>query len=837
MYRHFLTHGTQTIEITEPIGFDASSFKIEQKSDGFARDITIMGEDVDLEFRAGVYGEPSQQITQLANGVDVPYLTSGFEWLLNIYENEGFEANVLYTLTNNGSTFQVGQLMFTGAETDKQIYFRCKVIQNLERAKYKRNVKVKTNAFGNSDINGNSITPTQTDKVLLKAKPLFGVSRWEKGVNTVTILPEGDTTSSFGLISNVVRSDLRKTLSFIPGKSGIQDFVYIEGADDLVNGTLKIGVNCQFVAVGASVTVRLFWGVKDSVSYNLNDYNLLVSQSGTNFTINQQFTLNNLTIGRGQSLYLFFNVVMSFPNLLAVNVLSTDNFVDFSATSIGIDSVISGVRLIDLLKSKANHIGNLPLFAPDFDVDGKYYNQHVSNGKMIRQIETEFTNTMDEVYSSVCDELNYDWKVGQNSIEIKHYRDFYRDKEIGMFEIAPNSGYKENFNERYLVNTFEYKYAKYEQDKDEKGTIDAVHTESQWKLANNMVENNLQREVKHIRDPFLFERVRRNNTSTNGTTSLSNDDDLFMYETLPLAPNSQGGFSARVTYQTNGNELKVSNRTPEDTEFFFRWDLLGFTVGASFQIVSGNNIGNYTVVAVEATVLTLQGNPATITYNGQSLSKFSYTLNDVQFVARTNEGLVFVEGVENGDRFLNLKYTIKRNLQEFSEYLSTCLLYSQKLLRNQFYKVNSNLVSRFQDESVNVVEVANFEPNNAIITPVIATYEVVANFDDVYNLLLNGDGYLRVLDNVGKVVRGYPKMIDFSWSTNVMKLELELKNDSQIIEVTNLDWFSYQINGNFVMLFDDKSRLLLNPTDFKKLSIHGITFENIINFVETLENV
>ena len=94
----------------------------------------------------------------------------------------------------------------------------------------------------------------------------------------------------------------------------------------------------------------------------------------------------------------------------------------------------------------------------DFDGDGEKDSaiivKNLKNGKF--GLKFHFANGKKEILGA-----------GKNVLK-QGFDDF---NWIGVFEIAPNSGYKENFNEKYLVNTFEYKYSKYEQDKDEKGTI------------------------------------------------------------------------------------------------------------------------------------------------------------------------------------------------------------------------------------------------------------------------------------------------------------------------------------------------------------------------------
>src|SRR5690606_21377215 len=115
----------------------------------------------------------------------------------------------------------------------------------------------------------------------------------------------------------------------------------------------------------------------------------------------------------------------------------------------------------------------------------------------------------------------------------------------------PSDTAKSYFNDRYTINQFEFGYKTYEQDKDESNTIDAVHTQSQWSLDNRQVENIKKVELDHIRDAFKIEFARKQ--AINETTSTSDDDQLFIIDVVPLAPNSVGGFTAGLTHNINGD--------------------------------------------------------------------------------------------------------------------------------------------------------------------------------------------------------------------------------------------------------------------------------------------
>ena len=425
----------------------------------------------------------------------------------------------------------------------------------------------------------------------------------------------------------------------------------------------------------------------------------------------------------------------------------------------------------------------------------------------------------------------------------------YSNNEAGAFLTTPDDSFKSSVNGRYALQTMEYKYKSFEQDKDTDNTIDAIHTSTQWLFSNKQTEGNLVIDVPFVRDPFEIEFTRRNNIQVKDTTSLSNDDKVYIIDVVELPPNSRNKFIKFLKIQENGTQLKILS------DGTFSWNLLGFNVGDVVKINGTNR-----------TVLALNNNIITTTYSGGTSSldiviEFDYPLTNVQYVTRTNQGFTQIDNIFSGDNFANLRYTIKRNLDYFSSYLKTVLKYNNGKLKNTYFKSNGEATTQYMNGEIYVenADILKSDMQDAILTPLIYSTTLVADFDDVYNLLvamqtINADdsigGFIRIMDNNGKVVKVYPKKLDYTWSTAELKIDGEEKQESEFLTIDKVGNLIYinevgydetiignievRTKGDYIQLLDNRGVGLINYTKFDKISINSNIFST---FEETIEEL
>ena len=845
-------------EIKEPVGFDALNFVLKQDTKRYGRDVSFS--DVELTF----YKKTNRK---------------AFDKLIELDKTQGFESQVQFIIQVDGTDFVQGELEFSKRFTDQYTYFKVNVLQSSNQAKIKRKQDIKVSLFSDVDLEGNEITPIQTYKILQKSKPVVQVSSWLKtDLRVSTGISEGFNALYQNPLRNLTSTGIDNSLTFIRSfttanndvMANADDFKLIEAENDLTDNTIKfedIKIKYQ-VPVGESFEDPPSWffqeveigflihiGVDPAPSTFSSEFDLAFTYV-FNGTVNTPDGLLNEylvtitdvtytlpTIGRDLSLWGIFNL----GRLFTVTEWVSGN-ITISSTATGIDSVITGVRLIDAQKQVVKSINGNTVIAPRFDQGGQFYDNFIFNGRLIRQITDKPFQVEFKSIANQLQEFNCDYQSNENTVDIANYSDFYNNVEIAAFNNVdfgePFEDFGIQYNERYLINEVRVKYKSFEQDKDEKNTIDAVHTEAQYLVPNNKTENKKEIDGLFTRDPFKLEFLRVRNTQSDGTTSLSGDDDIFILDVIELAPNTTRTITASFTHNIDGDgNVDLLN------DGTFNWTLLGFNVGDSFTIDATENTGNYTVVESTFNVVTLQPIGFTPTFGGVSLTTVTYPITDVLYTNRTNEGFSNIEGVANPNDYSNLNYTIRRNLEYWKSYISTAMRFNQRNVTNTFF-INEPTLKTTKTGESEVVEISGIEKtdlDNAILSPnMIKTTVTGVDFYTHANMvsqIRENKGFFRIADNLGRMLKVHPIKTDYTWSTNVLDIEAEIRQESEfvtinkiggIIEISETGYpvdlvypINYVTDYNYIQLFDNNSVPLTNKTLYNFVKVNGVAYNSI----------
>jgi hypothetical protein len=877
-FKHFLNFlslpSIGTIEIAEPIGFDGASYKVKQDDKRFGRDIIIANEDTELTFTRDFF-EQIQIAQILPTGEMFDYASQGFDYLIDVFQNDGWEGKVEYIIEKDGTQFTTGVFSYYTSlvEFDN---IKVKIIQNTNREIIKRLEDTDINAFNNKALDGRDITPCATTNILLKAKPIIQSGKWIYGISDITYLRRSDIEDlvAFNFSNNIIYSDLQNTLSFIQGAQpdGRQNFRYLYAANAFSNVILNISNLDVRLIENYNVNVlrlQLNWAVYDGIESSPSISNGLIAFCTPSNPFLTNYTVLIPEIPRGCYLSIFFIWVGEsvIDNPILVEYHSMD--VEIIGSSIGIDTIVKGIRLYDLAEHNTKSIADVDFIAPEYDVNGEHYNNFAFNGLLLGQITDKPFNNKFKDLMNFSDETCSDIQINPTSVELLPYAEYYTDNEIGIFDELPSYSTLSKFNKRYSLKTAEFKYKRSSDERatNGKNSIDDVHTETQ-KYITDSVDSNLKVEINHIRSAFLIEEARRRAFDNEQSKALENDDNLFLLKCVNLAPNTEGGFSSNLLMRVldNGNVEILNNNTDGDG-INFNWNLLGFGVGSQFFIDNGQNIGTYTVVAITNSVLTLdQVSGVTASYNGDALIKMRWYFTNVAFVNQTNETYSLIEGVSNPANYSNLDYHWARNIQRWYPYLATSTKFKNKatdLIKTASFKTNGSLVTRksFPLETENVSDSGDiFNSDIAslkILNPFMHTVKVYADFTTITNLIVairDIKGYVSVNLNDGRMIKGYIQMMDYSWISEELDLTIEEKfiSDYMTISLELLDsgktittieqvgypiknnLKSFQINNIFVTLYDSIDNAIFAPTRFTNIKISGATYTDIIEFSDAL---
>lgn len=884
-FKHYLNFlslpSVGTIEIAEPIGFDGASYKLKQDDKRFGRDIIIANEDTELTFTRDYFEQI--QITQiLPTGETFNYASQGFDYLLDIFNNDGWEGKVEYIIEKDDVTFTTGIFTYYTSivEFDN---IKVKIIQNTNREVLKRLEDTDIDAFNNKALDGRDITPCATTNILLKAKPIIQNSQWENvGSNTFadSNIPSKAITA-FNFAQNITEYGIKNTLTFFenlkysPGglTPEFATFKIIKATTKLSEINVKHKINMSYsVTQGAFqgpgvVALYLIYG--DTFDATSNPRRIILYNdsfpSGTvkNVTVNQEFEHTIDFINAGENIWLYWIVFGGLDCDITGNVISTST--NITAISTAIDTVVKGIRVIDLIKHNVKSLADMPVDAPEYDLGGEHYDNFAFNGLLLGQItDRPFYNQFKDLMNIPMETCS-DYQINPNNIQILPYAEYYQNIELAVFDELPSFTSNSMFSKQYTLKNAEFKYnrSSSERETNSQNSIDDIHTETQ-KFITDSVDGSLKVEIKHIRSAFLIEQARQRAFENQKTTSLQNDDNLFLVKCVTLEEGSTGTFSAVLLQQIDEttSNLKILNNNLEGNGIDFNWTLLGFKVGDAFFIDEGQNLGIYIVVSISSTILELDKVTGVPTFKGEEFIKMRWYYTDVTYVNQTNETYDLIEGVANPNDYSNLDYSWGRNIKRWYSYLATAIKFKPNdVIKTSSFRINGNLVTRKDSETVNVSDSANIINDGIaslkILNPFNHTVKVYAPFNVVTQLIediRDIKGYVSVNLNDGRMIKGYIQSMDYTWITEELDLVIEEKFISDYMQIdltvnidstttttitnpnypTKTDLKSFQINNIFVTLYNSVDNELYPPTRFTNILINGEQYADIILFSDAL---
>lgn len=833
-----------SIVISEPIGFDKAGYKVTQDSSRFGRDVVKVCEDTELTFTREFF--ENLTVTQiLPNGQMINHASLGFDFLLDIFQQNGWEGEVNISISNGGSISSLGILDMATAVVEFDM-IKFKVIQNTNREIIKRLSDTDIDAFNDEALDGRTITPCATTNILLKAKPIEQFGDWQYGLSEPSEVP----TLGFWFynFSNAfINGNIENSLSYIQGisTSSFNQFKYAIAQTNLSNVVINF----------TNVNVNVAYSTKLRVSVGFD------TATATHYTIDTRsdaftsdYTLNLPDLLIGQYIWIYFEVLA----VGGINTIFSSMNVNISATSTAIDTVVKGVRLIDLIKHNVKSMANVSVIAPNYDVGGAHYDNFAFNGLLLGQITDKPFNNKFKDLITFTKETCSDYQINENSVEILPYADYYKDVEMASFDELPDHTASTKVNKRYSIKTAEFKYKRSsdQRQNNSQNSIDDVHTETQ-KYLTDKVDGNLKVEIDPIRSAFLIEEARKRAFDNDQTTSLQNDDNLFLLKCVSLSPSAQGGFGAVLLMQeTETGHLQILNNNTDGDGINFNWGLLGFNVGSQFFIDSGENVGTWQVWSITSTVLELFPISASVSFEGEAYIKMRWYFTDVAFTNQTNEGYTVITGVDNPTNYSNLDYHWGRNIKNWYPYLATSTKFKPDgVIKTASFKTNGDLQTRKIGETANVVDSADILNTNIasqkILNPFIHSVKVYADLDTMTQLVSDIEtvkGYVTVNLNDGRTIKGHVKELDYTFVNEELDLELEERFVGDFMEITpsgitysnypqknNLK--SFQINNIFVLLFDANDVQLYPPVRFTNVKINGTAYTDIVDFSDALQNL
>lgn len=862
-FRYFLKFydfNTDWYEIPEPIGMDGAKFVKKQDDKGWARSVEYFAID-GLEF-PNAYG--IQLITPRAinpRGDISDHMDYGLQWLLSSRKKSGFEMKVEFKVTKFDVDFKVFELDTQDDDlTDGENYFKCKLVDIGLVADHKRNAENTFDAFSDKNVDGDTITPIDSFNYLIKATPLNLTSEWNLSGN-FSLDAFFDGVEGVYLINPsqvLINSQINDTLLWLDqvykttSISDVNLFTLIKPVKDTRN--IRVTFEVDFDYVIENNTPNVFFlneNLYIDSTFEHSAYEIISPpNSGVQTgTINQTFTyeIDVLDVGKRLNSCL---VTIPFSGR-SVSMFFRKRRIIVEAVETELDIVVPAFQYIDLLKQSGKFSNLLPTVAPRFDVNGEFYNQAVFNKAMVAG-KKEFLITPKNVYESV-EEVCGDVEISRERIFIGQYDEFYENKEIGSFLVIPSNDYKEPFDPSFGINNFTLGYDNFEKEKTVVGTSKSIHTKAEWSIKNKKRNAKKEIKLKFVRDCFDKQEMV-NLQIKNPTTATDKDTKAYIEDMERLAPNASREFVRTLLMRWQGGFLEILNRNTLGTndDAILNWNLIGTGIGASFEIVSGANVGVYTITDIKqnGSIIVLSPNTSVTQFTGNKTIRIKHYYTNVLWTTRTTQGFAVAP-----DGFSNLRYTIKRNMKHWYRYLASCLMYAKKDITCSEFLNNGAMETRLIGETVNLVERGDIKYSDLptpLVEPILVKETIVAPFNDVLEYLDSYEhtkGFIRLYDPNGKVKRVFSK--DFQYLLTSAKADIigQKKYETEYLRIDvvgneiliddapyNLqgiaNWF--ETKNDEVQLYDEKSRPLSSWYDYNFVLLNGQQFSSMNSLVNAL---
>ena len=846
-YLDFKSDGFGQVEINEPIGYASIDFNLNQKDKGMGRDVSFNGGETQFEF--------------------VDYRNHYLEKLLYYNHYFGFESKVNLIITKAGISNVIGELDFAASITDDLKYFKCKVIQESNLQIIKRRKSVKVDLLSNKDADGNAITPLVPENILMISKPVVQASKWEQStVFDQNLFSKTITNYYFNPSVNLTKYGIEDSYVFPESinQNNPDAFKVLTAKNALAN--LKIYISDLLIHIetdvdnGGNGYCDLQLLVKKGLTYETAEkFSLLSVFKREHETYDFNGSLNHYIpiLQRGESLWVYFDMKVRQSSNVGVIAKKFEAFTTISGMkttitteSTSYNSVTPSFRLIDVMSQVIKSISGLTINAPRYANLGQFYDNRLFNGNFLRNVKDKsFYVSLEDIEKSIT-EMNADCEIDTNgNVFFGIEKDFYTGIESGFFDNTQFSGMSKGFNPKYSVNEFNYSYKNYQslKEKEELNSADTIHGESRWVLFNKMVENKKEVSIEWTRDAFLIEATRRKAIEITEETASQEDNSLFVIDTINTTSDQKFTEVTNLKHSYNTTTSRLTLQSDGTVNFI----ILGIELGSDFTInPSDLNAGGYTVFAISNNTLELTRRaifpPISIAGDGAKVTNYTYTINQasIPYTNYTNQGFTAISNLNTSDRYSNLRYSVRRNIDNYYQsYLATCNLYwKNKPIINTWYKNNGDCSTTYLGKTL--VEKSDLKPVNPLVTPFMYDNVVFANveFEDfiaLQNSIRSDRGFIRTIDNNNQVVKLFPVTMKYENLSKELTIKGEEKyepitmtivKNNGVITVNNetqIHKISYELKDEKVYVYDSNRQRLYNGCFWNLVSINGATAETI----------
>lgn len=735
--------GGSLVEINEPIGFDKVDFNLTRSETLHSISSNFAGNSIEFEFNK-----------------DVHY--NVFDDIIQEYNVNGFLGNVMLFISYNGNELFKGSFDFSTTQTDMLNYLKCQIVNKDKLYLLDKNKGVAVDLLSDKDLEQNTVATALISTVSLPPVELFKESIWEDTEIKDYYLSGG--FRAFNNAQNTTKYEINDSITWMsfsepfPGNN-LRPFQLVSAKENLKNVNVTIeyenGTYFQQNGAGASsiVRLRIYYGEERPDLNNgdwatqvnkVNLHSIVVDNYPQTFQLPNLLTYNIPSLPRGSGIWIAWEVDG------AIILHNTGSKITINGTSTNFYSLTNSIKYTELVKNsvkKASNINNVV-----WNVN-YYNNTYAFNGNLLRNITDKGFEVKWQDIAKQLDERNLGayYNETTDTLVIDHRNNILGNNLIGSYgDLAKKDFYFVTEDENFIVNKFNYKYGKFQAQKENNvnGNNASVHGESEWYINNKTFEGEISVDLPFVRDSFMIEDIRQKALEYKEDTATNEDSTVILVETVPNIP------ALTVTETINVNASWDDPFQSFQNDGSFSWLRLGID---TLNPVYVNGVQYYVSNIITDNRLTLSAlgfTPPPL--NGVMTITIKYTVL-ADRVAVLSNGL------------LNQSFSVRQNIEYWRQTLNVANYYNQLPITNSIYKEN-------KDASINgLVESSDIVPINAVHTPRIIDSKVLISVDDYFYLKSNKIGYIKIFNQNNEQISIYLTELKALFLNGCNQMEATLK--------------------------------------------------------------
>lgn len=516
---------------------------------------------------------------------------------------------------------------------------------------------------------------------------------------------------------------------------------------------------------------------------NINPYNANTPSKQHVFSL--EFSMSTFTyLEIGDRVY--FAILIECPQIdpggvFNIYLTKYKNKMTISGETYAPPSTCKGYRILDCMNHTVASITGMKnrVVSDFFGVGGPGYKWMLCNGFMLRNFSLEnkpFSTSWDELYKGVEPiwfiGLNYIKDAnGDTLIQAEPAYKFFGTKRI--YDIKEIFGYEELHSKEATFNEMEFGFAKYSEE--EINTLDDFSTYRKDLTPITSYKNMYSKKSSFIASGWLIEKARRDQFNKTPSTSLPNDDAVFII-----------AYSDDRIYKNVGWNFEVNK-----VNFNRRLDL---KKGDTFKIDGGTL---YTVLAKD-----LSGFDSYIIspIAGVSAGIGTVEITVTGKVAERDEAFEIVENLGSPETAYNLRITLKRMMYNHSPMINSCLAFKPDtdVIQNTEFKSNGTLKTKLWDTDPYILTVNNYtlQENEDVILgqlndrrklfiPVTVNFKTRMRFDNFIKIRDSLIGQTGIPENDFGII-SHPDNKGNVWESVIWSFEYKPKAQELTLQVRKL---------------------------------------------------